>query len=274
MITVRTLASGSSGNMTLIRSDRSTIVLDVGVRSQRRTLELLGEAGVGLDSLDAAIVSHSHTDHLGRPGLKLCVEAGVPLMAGRHTIEAAVRLHPWNGNNGRVTDAFVTIRPKDTYLVGDIEVTPFEVAHDVPTFGFVFEKRGPGGGRVAVATDLGHAPDELLPWFTDADVILLEANYDEGMLRVSPRSHRDKARVASGVGHLSNLQAGRFLARAAAAGMKLPSYVVLVHLSRDHNRPEVAVDDVSTYLDPGRGHPPDVAAAPPDRPGPIIEVDK
>lgn len=272
MISLQTLASGSSGNMTLIRSDHSALVLDLGIRSKKGTLAALEGAGIGFQSLEAVLVSHSHSDHLGLPGLKVCREAGVPLLAGRETLDQATRLYPWNGNAPGDNGAFVDIGPGTTYLVGDIEVTPFAVSHDVPTYGFVFETKADGGRKVVVATDLGHAPDELLPHFIDSDVILLEANYDEELLRWSSRHPRDKARVSGSFGHLSNLQAGRFLSRIAESSRALPSVVALAHLSQDHNRPEVAVEQVSTYLDPTFGGRTQVIAAPRNRPGPTIEI--
>lgn len=272
MLSVQTLASGSSGNMTVIRSDHSTLVLDLGIRSMKGTLAALEGAGIAIESLEAALVSHRHSDHLGSSGLKLCMRAGVPVLAGPETLSEARRLYRWKEPGTEPNGSLVPIRPDTTYLVGDIEVTPFSVSHDVPTYGFEFATAGNGGAKVAVATDLGFAPDELLPHFTDARAILLEANYDEDMLRLSPRHAKDRARVASDHGHLSNVQAGRFVARVVDASQTLPEAIVLVHLSRDHNRPERAVDDVSTYLGPGRTGRPRVVAAPRDGPGPEIVI--
>jgi hypothetical protein len=82
--------------------------------------------------------------------------------------------------------------------VGDLEVTPFEISHDVPTFGFLF-RTGIGGmqRRLALATDLGRVGEGELPYFRDADGVVIEANYDERMLQQSPRHPVDKVRVSS-----------------------------------------------------------------------------
>lgn len=272
MLSIQTLASGSSGNMTVIRSAHSTLVLDLGIRSMKGTVAALETAGIAIESLEAALVSHRHSDHLGSSGLKLCLRAGIPVLAGPETIGEAERLYRWKKPAHDPEGSLVPIRPQTTYLVGNIEVTPFSVSHDVPTYGFEFAVAGGGGRKVTVATDLGFAPDDLLPHFADADAILLEANYDEDLLRLSPRHVKDKTRVASDHGHLSNMQAGRFIARVMETSRALPQAIVLVHLSRDHNRPEMAVDDVSTYLGPGRQDGPRVVAAPRDRPGPEIVI--
>jgi len=268
-MTIQTMASGSSGNMALIRTRHSTVALDLGIRSQKGTVEALLGAGVCVESLEAAIVSHSHTDHLGYSGLSVCRRAGVPVMAGAETTRKASRVLGRKGVNGDPDGWLVEICPETKYLVGDIEVTPFDVPHDVPTFGFVFEA---DGRKAVVATDLGCAPDELLPLFVGADLVVLEANYDEGMLRFSNRHPRDKARVAGDLGHLSNVQAGHFLKRMLDAGGRPPSAVMLVHLSGDHNSPEIAVEDVSNCMGPGLDDTPRVLAAPRHRSGPVMEV--
>src|SRR3989304_4235831 len=78
--------------------------------------------------------------------------------------------------------------------------------------------------------------------FVDSDLILIESNYDPGMLAASPR--QDRTRVDSEVGHLSNEQAGKFLARVMLESRTLPQTVVLCHLSADHNTPAKAVGTV------------------------------
>jgi len=97
-----------------------------------------------------------------------------------------------------------------------------------------------------MATDLGHNGNGLFEEFIDSDLILIEANYDENMLNQSRRI--DKNRVGSDHGHLSNFQAGKFLARVFQESSKIPSAVILCHLSRDHNTPELARGTVRDIL--------------------------
>ncbi len=272
VLSVQTLGSGSSGNMAVVRSARATVVLDMGLPSGRATGRALAEAGVEVHDIRAVLVSHAHTDHLHRAALQWFAGAGVPILAGPETARAAARLCEGNGrplDPGRL----VPVRAGATYLVDDIEVTPFEVPHDVPTYGFTFVTRGKAGAhKVTVATDLGCAPEQILPHFAGADAILIEANYNEDRLRRSRRHPLDKARVQSDRGHLSNDDAGRFLGRVLAASERPPSSVLLVHLSGDHNDPDLAVEDVRSAMGRASSRIPRLAAAPRRGPGPLIRV--
>lgn len=271
-LSVRTLASGSSGNLTLIRSGDDIVALDIGIASQRGLMESLGHSDVVPAAITAVLVSHEHSDHLSYSGLRICAAAGVPVLAGASTIRAASRT--WASKLGKPmpSDVVGEIREDSTYLVGRLEVTPFRVSHDVPTFGFSVVARGAGGVRkLTIATDLGCVTSGLVERFLDSDAVLLEANYDEDLLRKSPRHPDDKARVASDVGHLSNVQSGRFLAEVAANSKRLPQAVVLVHLSKDHNRPDLALRDAGDL--PGvRRHVPMFLAASRLSAGPWIDL--
>lgn len=272
-LSIRTLASGSSGNMALVRSGRTTLAVDFGIPSQRGIRAALNAAGIGIEDLDAAIVSHEHSDHLGYSGLALAAVAGVPVLAGPETALAAERVFRARRSSSLPEDLVRPIRSGTTYLVGDLEVTPFRVSHDVPTFGFTIALRFAGGARkVAIATDLGCAPEALVPRFADADAVLIEANYNDDLLYRSGRSVEDKARVASDRGHLSNLQSGGFLRRAFESSVCLPRHVILVHLSEDHNRPPLARAEVGGKAGPAIGKGTALHVAPRFDPGPLLEL--
>jgi phosphoribosyl 1,2-cyclic phosphodiesterase len=58
----------------------------------------------------------------------------------------------------------------------------------------------------------------------------------------------DRGRVGSDTGHFSNAQAGKFLVRVLQESRKRPRAIILCHLSRDHNTPEVARATVREIL--------------------------
>src|ERR1700747_1931952 len=61
---VSVLASGSSGNCTLLETSRTRLLVDAGL-GKRETLRRLGALAHSLDRLDGIVISHEHTDHIG-----------------------------------------------------------------------------------------------------------------------------------------------------------------------------------------------------------------
>jgi phosphoribosyl 1,2-cyclic phosphodiesterase len=123
----------------------------------------------------------------------------------------------------------------DGFAIGDIAITPFTIPHDAADpVGFVFEAEGV---RMAIATDLGYLPPNVKMAIRNCDVLMLESNHDLEMLRGGPYPWSVKQRVMSRVGHLSNEAASDFLQKNYDGNA---SYVVLAHLSKCNNLPELA----------------------------------
>jgi phosphoribosyl 1,2-cyclic phosphodiesterase len=75
--------------------------------------------------------------------------------------------------------------------------------------------------------------------------LILEANYDEEMLRQGRYPEILKERIVSGHGHLSNKKAANALAENFHEDLK---NVWLCHLSEENNHPELARKTVETVL--------------------------
>jgi phosphoribosyl 1,2-cyclic phosphodiesterase len=196
--------------------------------------------------VDAVLVSHLHSDHVNPSTVACCARHDVPIHLHRGNLDGFARkVLPRAPARGPVR----TFSDEETFSVGAIAVRPFRVPHDARgvTCGFSFaDASGIRNVRVSMATDLGENQNGLFEEFVDSDLILIEANYDEEMLSRSPRL--DRGRVGSGVGHLSNAQAGKFLVRVLQESRKVPSAVILCHLSADHNTPELARGTVKEIL--------------------------
>lgn len=229
----------------LVEHGETVLLVDAGLPSQRGLGGALAEAGRSWADIDALLVSHLHGDHIQPSAVACCARHGVPILLHEKNVRPFSRRvltrSPLPGPL-RLFDG-------TPFRVGEIVVRPFPVPHDAEgvTSGFVLAAEAGGRQvRVAVATDLGHGGNGLYEEFVDSDLILIESNYDSGLLSASAR--RDRARVDSDVGHLSNEQAGRFLARVMLESRTPPSAVVLCHLSVDHNTPEKAVGTVRGIL--------------------------
>ncbi|MCL5965958.1 MAG: MBL fold metallo-hydrolase [Deltaproteobacteria bacterium] len=257
-LSVVPLRSGSSGNMTLVEHAGTSLLVDAGIPSQKRLSLALSECGRSWDDIDAVLVSHLHADHIHAAGAVCCARHGVPILLHERNVRAFSRRVLSRAPAAAPVRAFGL----EPFSVGTILVRPFAVPHDAEgvTCGFIFSApAATGEARVAMATDLGHGGNGLFEEFVDSDLILIESNYDPATLSRSAR--HDKARVDSDMGHLSNEQAGRFLARVMTASRRPPRAVILCHLSADHNTPSRATATVREILSRhGFGHVPVHAA--------------
>src|SRR5207249_4770887 len=92
------------------------------------------------------------------------------------------------------------------------------------------------------AADLGCWNDELAQALADVDLLALEFNHDEQMQLNSGRPDVLIRRVLGDSGHLSNRQASELLCRVLkTTGHNVIRNVVPLHLSRQCNRPELAL---------------------------------
>ncbi len=231
-VRVTSLASGSSGNATLIQTDRTQLLIDAGI-GPRMLSASLRQYGTTVDALDAVALTHEHSDHVR--GLAPVRRAGVALVSTAGTASALDL-----GEAGRTT-----LRGMDSVVIGDLTMTALDVSHDArEPVAYAFEH---AEARVLLLTDLGRFDDSYLGWIAAADLIILESNHDDHLLRGGPYPPHLKRRVASDLGHLSNVVAADAIARAIGGGSRIPT-VWLGHLSDTNNRPSLAVQATVTAL--------------------------
>ena len=223
------LFSGSSGNSTYVGSDDTHLLVDAGLSGSRIIQEL---RNVGLDPamLDAILVTHEHSDHIRGIGI-LSRKYDLPIFATEGTWRAMIdKIGPVNERN------ICVIQPGEDFYIGSIDVMPFATPHDAAqSVGYTFEI---AGARLAIATDLGILRDSWLKYILGADAVILESNYDPGMLETGPYPYELKRRIAGKHGHLSNDNAGKAAVELARAGAR---QIILGHLSKENNFPELAL---------------------------------
>lgn len=232
---IRSLASGSRGNCHLIRSAEAMVLVDAGI-SARRIENFLRELGVSAADLDGVIVTHEHLDHCS--GLKvLAAKHMVPVYTTELTRNALGSVLP-------DPDRTVVIRSGESFMLQDLEVDVFSVPHDAyDPVGLVIRS---GSVRLGIATDLGYATSLIRERLKCCQGLILEANYDDTMLRDdTKRPWSVKQRISARHGHLSNEKAAHLAAELAWEGMQ---WICLGHLSQDCNDPIKAVDCVRSSL--------------------------
>jgi phosphoribosyl 1,2-cyclic phosphodiesterase len=227
------LGSGSAGNAVLLESGGTRLVIDAGFgpRTLARRMKL---AGVEAASVAACVVTHDHSDHVCGAG-KAARRGGWEVFATKGTARAP----DLEGTRVR------TFRGGESVRVGSFEVEAVATPHDATEPVGILVTAVGTGARAAVCYDIGCASDGVRTLCDSVDVLVLEANHDEGMLWAGPYPRWLCARIASSTGHLSNRVAAD-VARGAVSPQL--AHVVLAHLSEQNNSPELAQRTVRAAL--------------------------
>jgi len=229
---VSILASGSSGNITLLETERTRLLIDAGL-GKRETLARLAAVEKTVDHLDGILITHEHTDHCnGLPQMLGLWKA--PLYVTEPTMDVMRRILP--ETLGKRLRGVETIHAGQRFMIGNIDVHAFAIPHDAADpIGFTFRTNGT---KFAMVTDLGYMTELVKVHLRGADCLLLESNHDLDMLKVGPYPWVVKQRILSRTGHLSNHAVSEYLADPEGFDGKA-RYLVLAHLSQENNNPDL-----------------------------------
>ena len=235
------MGSGSSGNATLVATERTRLLVDAGL-SRRETLRRLKGMGEPVTSLDGILISHEHNDHVSGMA-PLAAALNIPVYLTALTRQALPSAE-------ETPAGFEVFQPGQKFAIKDLEVEPFTVPHDAADpVGFCFSA---AGIRIGVCMDLGYLPESVKVHLRGCQCLVLESNHDLDMLKVGPYPWMVKQRVMSRTGHLSNSAVAEFLENDYDGQAQV---LVLAHLSENNNHPEIARLSAAMALEscPGRG---------------------
>lgn len=226
------VASGSCGNCHYIGFEGTGILVDAGL-SGKKVRENLESIELGMDGLKAILITHEHVDHIKGAGI-LSRKHDIPIYANARTWqEMGDKLGKVSPENIQV---FETGRGFD---IGSLRIKAFGIHHDAADpVGFCIDN---GKKKLSIATDTGCICDEIRGQLHDSDLVVLESNHDVEMLKMGAYPYHLKRRILSSNGHLSNDDAALFCVELAKEGVKR---VLLAHLSRENNFPELAYETV------------------------------
>ena len=224
---ITVFASGSGGNCLLVSGAGTNLLIDAGI-SMRRIQSGLAQAGFRLQDIGGVLITHEHSDHIS--GLKMLVKYhAIPVYAPR-TVANRLR-----GMLPEIESALHVIPVGESFPVGAFSVRAFHTPHDTDeSVGYRVE----GTGVFALATDMGCVTEEVSAALSGADTVLIESNHDENMLRYGPYPVYLKRRILSDHGHLSNENCAMLARSLAESGT---ARIILGHLSRENNRPDLAM---------------------------------
>lgn len=229
-------SSGSSGNSYLVRSEKTAILIDAGI-SGKKILEGLAYTGTAPGEVKAVMVTHEHSDHV--QSLRVLHKRLPEMMTYSN-------LSTWECIRDRVPEGrHIAFESGDEFNVGDIHVRTFPTSHDAAeSVCYSFFK---GGSQVTVLTDTGYISEDIYNEIRGADLLALEANHDPNVLYMGRYPYYVKRRILGDKGHLSNDAAAECIVRLQTEDAKRRR-VLLAHLSKENNSPELAMMTIRNSL--------------------------
>ena len=118
---VKVLASGSKGNVTYVEDKDTRLLIDIGMRCIY-VEEKLREMNVDPKSIDAILITHTHSDHI----------QGLKTFARKYNTK--VYISP--KMEGEIDAKNIEYLTKEM-TIGDIDIKVFKTSHDVPSVGYI-----------------------------------------------------------------------------------------------------------------------------------------
>ncbi|MCU7552353.1 MBL fold metallo-hydrolase [Chitinophagaceae bacterium LB-8] len=229
---ITSLNSGSNGNCYYVGNEHDAVLVDAGI-SCRETEKRMLRLGLSMKKVRAIFVSHEHSDHI----------RGIPVLAKKYNLPVYFTKETFGQCRFHIeTHLIHYFKGHESIAVGELLVTTFPKLHDaIEPHSFVVNYNGL---NVGVFTDIGSPCENLATYFRGCHAAFLEANYDEGMLDKGSYPIYLKNRIRGGKGHLSNRQALQFFLAQRPAYM---SHLVLSHLSKENNCPELVQELFNTH---------------------------
>lgn len=241
MMELCSIASGSSGNCICVGSDTCHVLVDAGI-SGKRIEAGLNSVDLKTEDIEGILVTHEHIDHIAGLGV-LARRYGIPIYATAGTIKAVMHTK----SVGKIdAGLFREVKPETDFMIGDITVEPIPISHDAAE-PVAYKMKQPGK-NIAVMTDLGMYDEKIVEKLKNLDILLLEANHDVHMLQVGSYPYPLKQRILGERGHLSNELSGQLLGRVLHDNF---GTVVLGHLSKENNYPDLAYETVRLEVSMG-----------------------
>ena len=229
------LYSGSTGNSSIVQSNKTKILVDVG-ESAKKIAEALASINVDPFSIDAILITHEHSDHV----------KGLAVFSKKYNVPVYANIETWNAMQKykeKLNEENIKTFTFNKFKIGDIEVNPFPIPHDAANpcgFNLFHDNK-----KMSIATDIGHMSKEIITNLSDSSFLLLEANYEPEVLKCSSYPYMLKERIKGPNGHLSNSDAGKTISYLVDHGL---NKVMLGHLSKENNFPELAYKTVVEEL--------------------------
>lgn len=220
---LKTIASGSKGNCSIVLCDETKFIIDMGISylTLKRSLE---ENSLSFDQFTGILITHNHKDHI----------SGLASLIKKTHIKVFIPIEMYDGIKELVPKdrcEFID----DKFKTNDTEIELIHTSHDAPySIGFIITQNEKS---IVYVTDTGYINRKYLKKMENKDLYLIESNHDEVMLMDGPYPRFLKERVISDKGHLSNTTTSKYLSKIIGNKTK---YIILAHISEKNNTEELA----------------------------------
>lgn len=221
---VSILASGSNGNATCFETATECFLIDDGL-SFKTLFARMNECQIDIHKLRSIFITHEHADHV----------AGLKVLLKRLPLACYLSNGSYNGLNCE-TKAIVDenntmfIKSGDIIYLNNVKITAIKTHHDArEPLGFIIEENDK---KVVYITDTGYVDQTYFKDIMNADMYIMESNYDVELLWSSSRPFDIKKRIDGDHGHMSNITSAVLLAKLIGPNTKR---VIFAHISDDCN---------------------------------------
>ena len=224
---IKTIASGSKGNCTIVLCNETNLIIDMGISflTLKKTIE---ENSLSFDNFSGILITHCHKDHIkGLATLINKTKLNIYIPEGMY--ESLKEFVPYPK----------CIFIEDIFNINDVEIELIHTSHDAPSsVGYIINHNN---RSLVYVTDTGYINRKYLEKMNNKNCYLIESNHDEIMLMDGPYPRFLKERVISDSGHLSNSTTSKYLKKVIGPDTKT---IILAHLSETNNTPEKALEAI------------------------------
>ena len=219
------LASGSKGNSSFIETNKTRILVDLGISSGNAEKKLKS-LNVDPSTINAIVLTHTHVDHIN--GIKVFIKKYNPV------IYLTTKMY---------NEISRIIIISDNFSISDLQVTVFKTSHDTDdSNGYIFEAYGKS---IVYITDTGYINKKYFSILSNKNYYIMESNHDVELLMNGSYPYYLKQRIIGDRGHLSNKDSSYYLSKFIGNNTK---GVVLIHLSEENNDENIALSTLEKTL--------------------------
>lgn len=225
------LSSGSKGNSTYLATSKIKILIDVGM-SCLYIENALNNLDIRPREINGIIITHTHSDHIN--GLKVFIK--------KYQTKLYITKGIYQDLKKELNSFDYEIVDKEFDLC-DLNIKIIKTSHDAPdSNGYILKS---SQSSLAYITDTGYINRKYFPLLKNQDYYIIESNHDVKLLMDSRYPYYIKQRILGDKGHLSNEVSSNYLSKFIGEKTK---GVILIHLSEENNRVEIAKETLENTL--------------------------